>query len=127
MRRRQVRLRREKSLPRVRSEEIVSVIVVRVVIPNAQGAFWPLPRLATGPAIRPRATALRNAGRNRQIGPLEFCAHAADHVVHRYGSDGMFFGIDDGEAAQIVFVKQLENFLVFRFRQDRKMRLEDQF
>src|SRR5580704_2252530 len=54
---------------------------------------------------------------------LELPAHPADYVVHRDCSDGMLLLVDDGEAAQIVFVEQFENVFVLGIRRNKKERL----
>src|SRR5580658_1938396 len=98
-RRRNVRLRRVKSLLRVFSVESLSVTVSRLVI------------------------ALDSLNlKSLQLGP-----HMAHHVIHGDGSNRAIAFIYHRQAAQIVFVEQLENFLLLRVGRHRELRRGSQF
>src|SRR5580692_3249237 len=58
---------------------------------------------------------------------LKFCTHTAYYVVYGDGADRTIIAIDDGQAPQIVFIEQLENFLVVRTGCYREQRFECEF
>src|SRR5271155_4241945 len=124
-RRRKVRLRRVKSLLRVFSVESLSVTVSRLVIRITSLKFQISNFKSQISNLKSQISTFKSE--ILRLPWLQLGPHMAHNVIHGDGPNRAIALVHHRQAAQIVFVEQLKNFLLLRVGHHRKLRRGSQF